>query len=73
MLKIPRTQVEELKKRAKEQPSPLAHLFTLFRIWADDKTLYEKTQNEELGCMGTERLRGTFAKAIRDAGDAFRN
>ena len=38
-----------LEKEKWEAQNPLATLYTLRRIWAEGKTLYEKTDNESIG------------------------
>ncbi|RYP74116.1 hypothetical protein DL771_003174 [Monosporascus sp. 5C6A] len=67
---VDHTPIEKLgewEREAWESGSPVATLFTLRRIWAEGKTLYEKTDNESLGVQeeDLERLSTVVKRAIK--------
>ncbi len=53
---------KELEKKAYEDGSPIAVGFTLRRIWAEGRTLYEKRDN---GVIGAEEGLDTLADAVK--------
>jgi hypothetical protein len=55
---------KELEKKAYEDGSPIAVGFTLRRIWAEGRTLYEKRDN---GVIGAEEGLDTLADAVKFA------
>lgn len=64
------TNMDDIKaeeKKAWEKSDPAAATFTLRRIWAQGKTLYEKTDNEALGLspQDMEPLSAVVQRAIR--------
>jgi len=70
---VPKSEFRELERNAYAQGSPLAHLYTLRRIWADGGTLYPVRDNERLGFTQPETLRQGVAKALESTGEAFRS
>lgn len=70
---VEHTPIETLREQEKEQwgsKSPIATHFTLRRIWAEGKTLYEKTDNESLKVKDEDlELLGTVVgRAVRGEG-----
>ncbi|KAK6821846.1 isoflavone reductase family protein [Apiospora arundinis] len=62
----PLSDVQKAEKEGWEKGDPLAALLTLRRIWAEGKTLYEKTDNEALGLSpkDMEPLSAVVGRAI---------
>jgi hypothetical protein len=57
-------EARESEKKAHEEKNPFAVGFTLRRIWAEGKTLYEKRDN---GVIGAEEGLHTLADAVKVA------
>ncbi len=70
---VPEADFRRFEQKAYADGSPLAHLFTLRRIWAQGKTLYDHYDNEALGHTDTESLSQAVAKAAVSAGEGFRS
>lgn len=60
-------EARESEKKAYEEGSPVAVGFTLRRIWAEGRTLYEKRDN---GVIGAEEGLDTLADAVKVAVEA---
>ncbi|KAF2087116.1 NAD(P)-binding protein [Saccharata proteae CBS 121410] len=58
------TDLERLEKEAWEAGNPAAGLFTLRRIWAQGKTLYERRDNGVLGEPEMETLEAVVGRVI---------
>lgn len=70
---VEHTPIEKLREQEKEKwdsESPSATLYTLRRIWAEGKTLYEKTDSEALGVReeDLEPLSAAVGRAVRGEG-----
>ncbi len=66
----PLENLRELEKGQWDNQSPTATLYTLRRIWAEGKTLYEKTDNESLGVRDEdlEQLDVIVERAVKGEG-----
>ena len=60
----PLDKLRELEKREYENKDPRAPLTSLRRIWTEGGTLYEKTDNDEIGAPPMETLDIQVRKAI---------
>jgi hypothetical protein len=70
---VPEAEFKNLEQKAYADGSPLAHLFTLRRIWAQGRTLYDKYDNEALGYTDTDSLAEAISKATVSVGEGFRS
>ena len=62
---VPRDEVVQSEKKAYEEKSPFATMYTLRRIWADGGTLYDKRDNSDIGFEGKEEsLESQVRKAV---------
>jgi hypothetical protein len=66
----PKDELRHTEQKLWDEGKPLATNFTLRRIWADGRTLYEKTDNENLGVKDEdlEPLSVVVGRAIRGEG-----
>jgi hypothetical protein len=62
-------ELHELEKQLWDKNSPLATAATLRRIWAEGRTLYEKTDNETLSLVpeDMETLAAVVGRAVGEA------
>ncbi|CAK7207311.1 hypothetical protein SEUCBS139899_010121 [Sporothrix eucalyptigena] len=70
------TSMEELKQIEEEAwaaEHPVASIFTLKRIWAEGKTLYEMTDNAVIGLTKTDTLEMVVQANIREPQAAFQS
>ncbi|CAK7233139.1 hypothetical protein SBRCBS47491_008507 [Sporothrix bragantina] len=70
------TSMDELKKIEEDAwaaEHPVASIFTLRRIWAEGKTLYEKTDNEAIGLTKTDTLEMVIQANIASPQAAFQS
>lgn len=63
-------QLREAEQKSWQEGNPSAALFTLRRIWAEGRTLYEKTDNETLGVSPSdlETVSDVVGRAVRGEG-----
>ena len=63
-------QLHEAERKSWQEGNPGAALFTLRRIWAEGKTLYEKTDNETLRVSpgDLETVSDVVGRAVRGEG-----
>lgn len=63
-------QLRAIEQKLWGEGNPSATLFTLRRIWADGKTLYEKTDNDSLGVEphDLESLSTVVGRAVEGKG-----
>lgn len=74
--KVSYTSMEELKKIEEDAwaaEHPVASIFTLRRIWAEGKTLYEKIDNEAIGLTKTDTLEMVIQANIANPQAAFQS
>ena len=74
--KVSYTSLEELKKIEEEAWAaghPVSAIFTLRRIWAEGKTLYDKTENEAIGLTKTDTLEMVVQANIQTPQSAFQS
>ncbi|CAK7208913.1 hypothetical protein SCUCBS95973_000274 [Sporothrix curviconia] len=70
------TSMDELKKIEEDAwaaEHPVASIFTLRRIWAEGKTLYDKTDNEAIGLTKTDTLEMVIQANITSPQAAFQS